>query len=225
MSEEERPEGLFKGDLDDSFKKASDSGEDQSDNETNVSAEEKLEVKMHNYRFYPDVKISLGNKKSKPEKFPFCLVWTPIPMVTWFFPSIGHVGIGKSDGIIRDYYCNQMVGSTCLAFGDPTKYVKLKMDGREVADYDKAIQKAVTDYEELDYDFFLNNCHSFVARCLNHLKYNGKNNYNMVSVWWMFLLRGRYVNCKRFLKTYCGFFVIVLIIAAIVVPIILFTRK
>ena len=38
MSEEERPEVLFKGDLDDSFKKASDSGEDQSDNETNVSA-------------------------------------------------------------------------------------------------------------------------------------------------------------------------------------------
>lgn len=27
------------------------------------------------------------------DKFPFCIVWTPIPVLTWFFPFIGHMGI------------------------------------------------------------------------------------------------------------------------------------
>lgn len=26
------------------------------------------------------------------DRFPFCLVWTPIPVLTWFFPFIGHLG-------------------------------------------------------------------------------------------------------------------------------------
>ena len=28
------------------------------------------------------------------DKYPFCIVWTPIPILTWLFPMIGHMGIG-----------------------------------------------------------------------------------------------------------------------------------
>ncbi len=27
------------------------------------------------------------------QRFPFCIVWTPIPLLTWILPMIGHVGI------------------------------------------------------------------------------------------------------------------------------------
>ena len=26
-------------------------------------------------------------------RFPFCIVWTPLPMISWIFPFIGHTGI------------------------------------------------------------------------------------------------------------------------------------
>lgn len=31
-------------------------------------------------------------------KFPCCLVWSPIPILTWFLPFIGHLGIADSTG-------------------------------------------------------------------------------------------------------------------------------
>lgn len=36
-------------------------------------------------------------------RYPFCLVWTPIPLLTWIFPFIGHLGIATSQGVIRDF--------------------------------------------------------------------------------------------------------------------------
>ena len=36
-------------------------------------------------------------------RYPHCLVWTPIPVLTWLFPFIGHMGIARTDGVIRDF--------------------------------------------------------------------------------------------------------------------------
>lgn len=27
-----------------------------------------------------------------PNLYPFCIVWTPIPLVTWIVPFVGHLG-------------------------------------------------------------------------------------------------------------------------------------
>jgi hypothetical protein len=26
-------------------------------------------------------------------RYPFCIVWTPLPLISWFIPIIGHTGI------------------------------------------------------------------------------------------------------------------------------------
>ena len=36
-------------------------------------------------------------------RYPHCIVWTPIPLLTWLFPFIGHMGIARTDGVIRDF--------------------------------------------------------------------------------------------------------------------------
>ena len=36
-------------------------------------------------------------------RYPHCIVWTPIPVLTWFLPFIGHMGIARTDGVIRDF--------------------------------------------------------------------------------------------------------------------------
>ena len=46
-------------------------------------------------------------------RYPHCIVWTPIPFLTWFFPFIGHMGIARTDGVIRDFAGPYYV-SVCL---------------------------------------------------------------------------------------------------------------
>ncbi|KAJ6650834.1 hypothetical protein lerEdw1_002882 [Lerista edwardsae] len=36
-------------------------------------------------------------------RFPYCVVWTPIPVLTWLFPIVGHMGICTSAGVIQDF--------------------------------------------------------------------------------------------------------------------------
>ena len=62
----------------------------------------------------------------------------------------------------------------------------------------------------------VNNCHSHVAYVLNQLNYKGRNNYNMLSIWWMLITKGKYVNCCGFFKTYIGFLIIIFIILIII---------
>lgn len=59
------------------------------------------------------------------QRYPFCIVWTPIPVLTWFFPIIGHMGIATSTGIIRDFAGPYHVSTDNMAFGKPTKFWQL----------------------------------------------------------------------------------------------------
>ncbi len=33
-------------------------------------------------------------------RYPYCIIWTPIPVLSWFFPFIGHTGICTYNTII-----------------------------------------------------------------------------------------------------------------------------
>ena len=62
----------------------------------------------------------------------------------------------------------------------------------------------------MNYSFFYNNCHSFCCEVLNEIKYNGKNNYGMISVWCLVVTKGKYLSCYNVFKTYIVFTVIFL---------------
>ena len=181
---------------------------EEEDNETNIEKEEcNYETKGKiSPRFKPKVKLDM-----EKQRYPFCLVWTPLPCFTWFFPSIGHVGICSSKGIIHDFAGPYYVSIDNMAFGNPTKYVLLDLDGREFDEYDGAIEGGTQDYSEKYYSFCFNNCHSYVARCLNKLKYKGKTSYTMLHVWWIFCIKGKFLNLNKFFQTYIGFFIVVII--------------
>ncbi|ROK35621.1 Transmembrane protein 222 [Anabarilius grahami] len=54
-------------------------------------------------------------------RYPYCIVWTPIPVLSWLFPFIGHMGICTSTGVIRDFAGPYFVSEDNMAFGRPTK--------------------------------------------------------------------------------------------------------
>ena len=161
-----------------------------------------------------NTQLNIDTKKINAQKnrYPYCIVWTPIPFLTYIIPSIGHTGIATSEGIIHDFAASFYVNIDEMSFGKPTKYYQLDLDDREKYEYDKAIEKGDLKYNQERHNIFWNNCHSHVAFVLNQIKYKGKSNYTMVDVWWILILKGKYISFLAFIKTYIGFFIFFLII-------------
>ncbi|CAF1641318.1 unnamed protein product [Adineta ricciae] len=158
---------------------------------------------------------------TKRVRYPHCIVWTPIPLLTWLFPFIGHMGIARTDGIIRDFAGPYYVSEDNMAFGLPTRYLQLDLNRvsslgssnnlRNV--WDKAVEQASDEYKKRMHNLCCDNCHSHVAMALNTMGYDRKYSYNMVSLaFWMFFC-GKYVNFGGLLRTWIPF----LILASIVI--------
>ncbi|KAJ2938029.1 hypothetical protein O0L34_g14482 [Tuta absoluta] len=151
-------------------------------------------------------------------RYPFCIVWTPIPLITWLFPFIGHMGICTSNGVIRDFAGPYFVSEDEMAFGNPTKYWQLnpRKANNGVAGWDAAVAEASEIYKKRMHIICWDNCHSHVATALNLMKYNGRMNWNMVRVCFFMLIHSKYVSVRAFLKTWLPFIVIVVIICGLV---------
>ena len=165
-------------------------------------SQEITSIHSENTKIKTSLKIDI-----KHQKFPYCIVWTPIPFITYILPFIGHTGICSSNGIIHDFAGSYFVSVDDFAFGKVTKYVQLNLNEIEKINWDKAIDKGDERYNMETHNLFCNNCHSHCAYVLNVVNYKKKSNYNMVSIWWMVTLKSKYVNFMAFLKTYIGFFI------------------
>ena len=64
-------------------------------------------------------------------RYPCCIVWTPIPLITTFLPFIGHTGICTSDGLIHDFSGSYSITVDDMLFGNPTKYVILDIKNKQ----------------------------------------------------------------------------------------------
>ena len=165
--------------------------------------------------FYSSTKLNIDPNNIFPSKnrYPYCIVWTPIPFLTYILPFIGQTGIANSKGIIHDYSASFFVNIDDFSFGKPTKYLQLDLNEKEKFDYDKAIEKGDLKFRTLIYNFFKNNSHMYVAYILNQIKYKGKSDFSMIYIWWILIWRGKYISFLSFIKTYIGFFIFLLIIA------------
>lgn len=147
------------------------------------------------------------NINSKESRYPYCIVWTPIPMLTWLLPFIGHMGICMSTGVIRDFAGPYFVSEDNMGFGKPTRYLRLNPKyvegGKQI--WDENVSKASTLYGTRMHNIFCDNCHSHVATALSGMRYKNRSSWNMIVLaCWMFFC-GRYVGCTGFLKTWIPF--------------------
>lgn len=147
----------------------------------------------------------------KRDRFPFCIVWTPIPVLTWLFPIIGHMGIAYSSGVIRDFAGHYFVSEDNMAFGKPTKYWQLRpenVNGGAHA-FDRGITEASEIYKTRMHNLCCDNCHSHVAKALNLMEYKNHKCWNMVSLAFLMIIFSKYVNFCGFIKTWLPFLIIV----------------
>lgn len=146
------------------------------------------------------------------DRFPYCIVWTPIPFLTWFFPFIGHMGIAMSNGVIRDFAGPYFVSEDNMAFGRPTKYWQLDpiyVPGGQ-AEWDKSVSEASEIYKKRMHNLCCDNCHSHVATALNLMLYKNSNKWNMVKLAFFSLIFSKYVGISAWLKTWIPFLIILL---------------
>lgn len=162
----------------------------------------------------------------KKAKFPCCLVWTPLPVVSWLAPFIGHVGICKEDGSVLDFSGSNLVNVDNFAFGPVARYLQLDREqccfpanlaghtckhrynhtehGTAIT-WDDALLSSARHFEPKFYNLFTCNCHSFVADCLNRLCYGGSTGWNMINVVGLVLLKGKWVAFMSILRSFFPF--------------------
>ncbi|KAI9140371.1 hypothetical protein BKA69DRAFT_524525 [Paraphysoderma sedebokerense] len=147
---------------------------------------------------------------------PHAILWSPLPVLSWLIPVIGHTAITDSKGNIYDFAGPYMV-NVCLsfiesdawslpmvndmAFGAPTKYVQLDIPSGDLEHFDHAVEQTNVEFGNKIHFIITQNCHSHTARVLSKIKYRS-HKWNMIWVWSILLLRGRYFGFKSIVKTY-----------------------
>ena len=66
-------------------------------------------------------------------------------------------------------------------------------------------------------NIFLVNCHTHVAHALNIMKYQGRSDHTMVSVWWLLIREGKFVSWVSVLYTYSLYLVFGTLVAGILI--------
>jgi hypothetical protein len=64
------------------------SNENNFDKNTNQTINEKTENILTESKYLVRSHLDKTNNK-----YPYCIVWTPLPCISWFIPIIGHTGI------------------------------------------------------------------------------------------------------------------------------------
>ena len=149
-----------------------------------------------------------------PKRFPFCIVWTPIPILTWLLPFVGHVGICLSSGIILDFAGPYYVAMDAMSFGNPAKYLMLDPDlarfpendlsmsgAASSADWDKALQACTSLYQLKPYSLLSQNCHHFVGSFLSQVHYSHEE-WSVVKIATHIFLKGHFVGMKGLARTW-----------------------
>ncbi|CAF1029987.1 unnamed protein product [Adineta steineri] len=181
------------------------------------------QVQMNEESFLPNTVTERIDPKRV--RYPHCIVWTPIPVLTWLFPFVGHMGIARTDGVIRDFAGPYYVSEDDMAFGLPTRYLQLDLTRVSTTSnsnnvrtiYDKSVEQASDEYKKRMHNLCCDNCHSHVAMALNTMGYDRKYTYNMVSLaCWMFFC-GKFVSIAGFLRSWIPFLILVAIIVTITV--------
>ncbi|CAX63947.1 conserved protein, unknown function [Plasmodium reichenowi] len=156
----------------------------------------------------------------KDNKYPYCVVFTYLPCASTFIPTVGHVGICTSTGIIHDFSGSYSVSVDNMEFGDPMKYWQLDKNKLPLSisdkSYDDAIYKTDEIFKKRRHNLFLNNCHHHVAMALNNIKYKGRSDWTPFKVFFNLMIHGHFVSWKYFFVLYGPFVCMVLLFIFIV---------
>jgi hypothetical protein len=141
------------------------------------------------------------------------VVWTPIPVLSWLCPAIGHVGVTDSRGVTYDFEGPYTIGRGKMIFGDPRQKWKINVDANV---WDKAVADATTEFRAVNYSIICSNCHYFAATVLDKVGYKqippfcGRwANGATIKIIWGLVLHGRSLSVTDVLVIWIPFFALI----------------
>jgi len=117
-----------------------------------------------------------GNSGNGTSELAFCVVWSPLPPITFLLPFVGHLGITDSRGVASDFRGPYFVGDDGrMAFGPPTRALSMKQRvlvdlGVSSERWDECVRNANEVYRGRMHNICCDNCHSHVAYALNRMR-------------------------------------------------------
>ena len=107
------------------------------------------------------------------ERYPYCIVWTPIPVLTWLLPMFGHLGIADSRGIIYDFGGPYYIAEDNFSFGRCARYIQLDPSRAQAQDctWDDAVKGSCDVYRRRMHNLLCDNCHNHVAKALQMMRF------------------------------------------------------
>ena len=162
-------------------------------------------------------------------RFPFSVVWTPLPLITWLLPFVGHMGITDSRGVIYDFAGPYTIGVDSFAFGEPVRVLRLRPERASASAsaaaaaaapaanagaaaegasssaaqaWDSCVDRGCDVYVGRMHVMLYDDCHDHVARCLNEMRYGGHARWNKVTLAAMLFFGGAFVTPRRTLAAY-----------------------
>ena len=173
-----------------------------------------------NSKTLPTTHIDVANNR-----YPYCIVWSPLPLITWLCPVIGHMGICDSQGVIWDFAGPYTINRDDMAFGRPTRYLQLdpsqikaaleggsKGSEETMQMWDNSVKTSNCHYSRKMHNICCQNCHHHTARSLSNMKYRGISKWSQITLAFWIFFRAPFTSVWGFLYTFGPFAVILSII-------------
>ncbi|ELR24148.1 uncharacterized protein ACA1_375950 [Acanthamoeba castellanii str. Neff] len=174
-----------------------------------VMLEEEEESCEHHHQLNSN---STGGRAVGPYRM--CIVWCPIPVLTWMCPWVGHLGMSTSTGLLHDFAGPYTIN---------TGHVKRLTRGggllwcqevwgaspEEAAQkWDDAVEAASAEYANRMHNLLWDNCHSHVGYALNSLRFKRSTRWNTVTLILFMMLHSHYPSWRHVLQTYLPFLIL-----------------
>jgi hypothetical protein len=92
-------------------------------------------------RFSRGRTLAMNQIQVNKNLYPHCILWSPLPPITWILPFIGHTGIADSKGVIYDFAGPYTIGMGGMAFGNPTRYIQLNPEQCSNLSWDEGVEE------------------------------------------------------------------------------------
>jgi hypothetical protein len=182
-------------------------------------------AKYHPRNYFSSTSPSKNVVDVRSQRYPYCIVWSPLPLITWLCPVIGHMGICDSQGIIWDFAGPYTINHDDMAFGSPTRYLQLdpslikaaleggaKETGEATQIWDNCVHHSNCHYSKRMHNICCQNCHHHTARALGQMKYRGISHWSQITLAFWIFFRAPFTSVWGFLYTFGPFSVILAII-------------
>ena len=179
---------------------------------TNRIDEGHFQINLSSQRDIIDKEVLLTTSK-----YSFCIFIRMIPLISNFFPFIGHLYIVSSKGSTHDFDSSKFVEVKDYIQKPPVKFIQLKLSEKDKIEWDKAIHKIDKIFRKKEFTLCANNSYFYVASLLNEIKYKGRNNYNNKDIFFMSIKESKYTSYTSIFFNYILLFILIIIIIIIII--------